>query len=173
MTIIGIGGAMALAIAGYFILKTQTNGAADKLACLKNCRIKATLYIVTLLSIIILAFTGFWATIITGEPSTGYLLMLHCTAAGGFCLALPLSLIISAEKKRFVLGDFSPGLRFVGVSKMCFWIFVLAAIPVILSIILSMFPLLGTAGQEFLYQTHRFCALLLVMAGLIYLGFSQ
>ena len=173
MTIIGIGGAMAIAIAGYFMLKPQASDAADKLACLKNCRFKATLYLITLLSIIVLAFTGFWATIITGEPSTGYLLMLHCTAATGFCLVAPLTLIINAEKNRFILGDFSPGLRLVGVSKICFWIVTAAAIPLILSMILSMFPLFGPVGQEFLYQLHRFCALLLVMAGLIYLGLTK
>ncbi|MCP4709682.1 MAG: hypothetical protein GY869_13730 [Planctomycetes bacterium] len=173
IAIIGIGGAFAIAIAGYFVLKTQTEGTIDKFACLKKCRIKATLYVISFLSIFVLAVTGFWATIITGEPSTGYLLMLHCTAATGFCLATPLSLIISAEKNRFILGDFSPGLRCVGISKICYWIFVATAIPLILSMILSMFPLFGTLGQEFLYQIHRFCALLLVMAGLIYIGLNK
>jgi len=173
MAIIGIGGALVIAATGYFMLKSQAAGAAHIFACLKNCRVKATLYIITLLSIVVLAFTGFWAAIITGEPSTGYLLMLHCTAAIGFCLTLPLALIVSAEKYRFTPSDLSPGQRSVGVSKMCFWIFTVAAIPVILSMILSMFPLFGPVGQEFLYQIHRFCALLLVMAGLIFLGFSQ
>jgi len=173
MAIFGVSGAWVIACAGLFILKTKGADTADIFACLKNCRIKATLYIILFLSIFVLAVTGFWATIITGEPSTGYLLMLHCTAAVGFCFALPLSLIISAEKNRFILGDFSPGLRLVGVSKICFWIVTAAAIPLILSMILSMFPLFGPVGQEFLYQLHRFCALLLVVTGLIYLGFSQ
>ena len=173
LAIIGIVAAWTTACAAIFIFNTKGSHASDLFACLKKCRIKATLYIITLLSIFVLALTGFWATIITGEPSTGYLLMLHCTAATGFCFALPLSLIISAQKNRFILGDFSPGLRLVGISKICFWIFTAAAIPLILSMILSMFPLFGAVGQEFLYQMHRFCALLLVMAGLIYLGFSQ
>ena len=171
--IFGVSGAWVVACAGIFIFKTKGADTADLFACLKKCRIKAALYIISFLSIFVLAFTGFWATIITGEPSTGYLLMLHCTAATVFCLAMPLTLIISAEKNRFILGEFSPGLRCVGLSKICYWIFIAAAIPLILSMILSMFPLFGSVGQEFLYQLHRFCALLLVMAGLIYLGLTK
>jgi len=42
------------------------------------------------------------------------------------------------------------------------------ALPVILSIVLSMFPLFGTDGQEFLLQLHRYSALLFALVAIMY-----
>ena len=45
---------------------------------------------------------------------------------------------------------------------------ILLALPVILSIVLSMFPLFGTDGQVWLLDLHRYSAVLLVMAILVH-----
>jgi cytochrome b561 len=67
-----------------------------------------------------------------------------------------------AENRRFNKNDW-PYLQ-----KICFWLIIILAIPLILSIVLSMFPLFGTKGQEFLLDTHRYCALLLALVAIVY-----
>jgi hypothetical protein len=42
------------------------------------------------------------------------------------------------------------------------------ALPVILSVVLSMFPLFGTDGQEFLLNLHRYSALLLALVAIVH-----
>jgi hypothetical protein len=50
---------------------------------------------------------------------------------------------------------------------MSFWLIVLLALPVILSIILSMLGIAGTHGQELLMQLHRYCSLSLAVIAII------
>ena len=55
------------------------------------------------------------------------------------------------------------------VRKSCFWMEVILALPLILSIVLSMLPLFGTHGQEVLFHMHRCCALAFAWVGLIHI----
>ena len=138
---------------------------------------------VTLLSALacfgVLAVTGFGPSLIVGERPAGYLLMLHVTAAPIFAVSLAVLTLMWAYRCRFDQSDWRWLLRFlrreVGDKKpapersgfgpkVFFWLLVIFALSVILSITLSMFPLFGTQGQEFLSQLHRYSALLLVMA---------
>jgi len=54
------------------------------------------------------------------------------------------------------------------LQRICFWLIVVLALPVILSIVLSMFALFGTKGQEFLLDTHRYSALLLALIVIVH-----
>jgi len=54
------------------------------------------------------------------------------------------------------------------VMKICFWLICTLAIPLILSIVLSMFPLFGIHGQKFLLQLHLYIALLLALAVIVH-----
>ena len=156
----------------HYLLRSQSPGGkvADGPSGKWFDRIKILIYAATSLSILILAITGFWAALVRGESLSGYPLMLHCTAAPVFCMFLPASLVVWAERYKFGAGDWQKGRRNVGLRKINFWILMTAAIPVILSMVLSMLPLWGTVGQEFLYELHRYSTVILVMAAIGHTG---
>ena len=54
------------------------------------------------------------------------------------------------------------------LRKLCFWVILLLAFPVILSIVLSMFLLFGTYVQGFLLEVHRYSTLALALAAIIH-----
>jgi len=118
-----------------------------------------------IISVALLAFTGFWA-MFRAQALGGYLLMVHCTVAPVFCFFLAAMAVIWSGKNCFERGDWRQGNRAVTLQKVFFWLMILAGIPVILSMVLSMVPLYGTNGQEFLYQLHRYCALFFVLVAI-------
>ncbi|MBN1846848.1 MAG: hypothetical protein JW810_14275 [Sedimentisphaerales bacterium] len=116
-------------------------------------------------SFIVLALTGFAATLGWGGPMSGYLLMLHCTAAPVFCAATAALALIWAERSRLRPEDWKPASCEIGWGNIFFWLMLLATIPLILSMVVSMLPIFGTEGQEFLYHLHRWSALALLLCG--------
>jgi len=152
--------------------------------------LKKLVYLLTLLCFVVLAVNGFYPSLILGKPISGYWLMLQVTAGGVFACCLAFLAMMWAQHCRFNGSDWQwlqhilrwqtaskklPPERFRPGQKIAFWLIVLLALPVILSIVLSMFGLFGTDAQEFLLHLHRYSALLLVMAGVvfIYLALSR
>ncbi|KPK77987.1 MAG: hypothetical protein AMJ79_01420 [Phycisphaerae bacterium SM23_30] len=171
---IGIGGALAGAAAGYYVQKrSPTEKRPGKPFANRIQGLEGLIYIVTGLSIFGLAFTGFWAALIRGQANTRYLLVVHCTLAPIFCLSLAATLVFCAQRYKFDKSDWRGVLRASGWRKVCFWVLMAAALPVILSMVLSMLPLWGTVGQEFLYQVHRGSTLILTMAAIGFIGLSR
>ena len=121
----------------------------------------------TILTVLVLAMTGFWA-LVRGEAMSGYGLMLHCTVAPVFCLFLAVTAVMWAERSRFEGGDGQRGNRAVALRKTFFWLMILAGIPVILSMVLSMVPLYGTMGQEILYELHRWSTVIFVIVVVVW-----
>jgi len=56
--------------------------------------------------------------------------------------------------------------------KICFWLILFLALPVILSAVLSMFTLFGTYGQELLLGLHRYSTLSLALFSMAWLYLS-
>ena len=110
-----------------------------------------------------LAISGFYPLLVLKSHLSGYLLMLHSSAGGAFagCMAL-IALTCGYQHCLVTKTGLSPA------RKVVFWLAILLAIPVILSIILSMFPLFGTHGQEMLLLIHRYCAILFALVGVLY-----
>ena len=152
--------------------------------------LRKLVYFVALLCFVVLAVNGFYPSVVLGEPISGYWLMLQVTAGGVFACCLAFLAMMWAQHCRFNGSDWQwlqhilrwqtaskklPPERFRPGQKIAFWLIVLLALPVILSIVLSMFGLFGTDAQEFLLHLHRYSALLLVMAGVvfIYLALSR
>ena len=131
------------------------------------------IYLAAAGSFAVLALTGFIAAIGWGGLMSGYLLMLHCTVAPVFCIALVALGCIWAERCRFTIQDWRHCESLCG--KLCFWLTLLFAIPLIFSIVISMLPVFGTTGQEFFYHLHRWSALAIVITGIlmIYLAFAS
>lgn len=153
--------------------------------------LRRLIYLLALLCFVVLLITGFYPVLVYGEHLSGFLLMLHATFAPVFAVCLAVLAVFWADNCRFdknywpwlqrVLGretvnkagvkKYDPcpsdGLGEL-LRKICFWLIILLALPVILSIILSMFPLFGTHGQEFLLSAHRYSALLLALVAIVH-----
>jgi len=138
-------------------------------------------YLAGLLSFLALLFTGFFPCLVLGQSISGYWLMVHVSAGGVFAVCLAFLTVMFAEGFRFDKSDCSwlqklfgkecveqqDIIKFTSGLKISFWLIILLALPVILSIILSMLGIAGTHGQEFLMQLHRYFALSLAVIAVI------
>ena len=143
-------------------------------------------YLLALLCFVILAITGFYPTLILGEHISGYLLMIHATFAPILAICLAILAVMWARNCRFASNDWPWFQRFVqrvtlttsageGAycesrlgQKIAFWLIIFLALPLILSIVLSMFPYFGTHWQELLLSIHRYTALVFGLAVIVH-----
>ena len=152
--------------------------------------LRKLVYLLALLCFLILVITAFYPVLVLKEPIHGYWLMLHATFAPIFAICLAGLAVMWAGNCCFNKNDWPWLQRVLGreavdnsvvkkscpersrgnglLRKICFWLIILLALPVILSIVLSMFPLFGTEGQEFLLQLHRYSALLLALIAIVH-----
>ena len=109
---------------------------------------------VGLFSFAVLFLTGF-GPVMTGSHFSGYWLMAHMIFTPVFIGSVALVAVLDAERYR---------------SSVLFWFLLLMALPLALSMVLSMFPVFGTEGLELLLKVHRICALVfsLVLFGEIF-----
>jgi len=136
------------------------------------------------LCFVVLSITGFGSWLVLQKRLAGYWAMAHVTFAPVFALCMAALAVMCAHNHRFDKTDWNflsrifrrttPDERPVSggsalVMKVCFWLICMLTIPLILSIALSMFPLFGTAGQKFLFQLHRYSALLFALAAIVYI----
>jgi len=140
-------------------------------------KFRKLVYLLAVLCFAALVVTGFYPTLILGKSISSYWLILHTAAGGVFVCALPVLVCFWAENCRFNENLWHSIQKFVHQEavnksscegcgpgqKIAFWLIVILALPLILSIILSMFPLFGTDVQIFLLLTHRYCALLFAL----------
>jgi len=136
-----------------------------------------------LICFVVLSATGFGPWLILQKRLAGYWLMVHATFAPVFALCTAALAVMYAQNRRFDKSDGiflsrifrrrNPDETPVGngsviVMKVSFWLICILALPLFLSSVLSMFPLFGTAGQKFLFQLHRYSALLLALAAIVH-----
>ncbi|MFQ5708916.1 MAG: hypothetical protein ACE5HO_15775 [bacterium] len=136
-------------------------------------------YVLGIVSFIILALSGFLPILFTGHSVTGVLLLFHVVAAPVFAVCIAIVSILWAHHHRFNENDGQSLLNFIRQKtenkepipqltelwqKITFWLILLLSLPVVGSVILSMYPLFGTHGQEVLLGLHGYSALFLVMA---------
>jgi len=149
--------------------------------------LKKLIYLLAVLCFIVLAITGFYQRLILDEPISGYLMMIHATFAPIFAICLAALAVMWASSNRFEKSDCPFVQRILrrvtrlGIpieasgcnislvaQKITFWIIIFLALPLILSIIMSMFSLFGTAGQEFLLAAHRWTALAFAVVAIVH-----
>lgn len=144
--------------------------------------LRKLVYLLALLCFIVLVITGFYPVLVKGEHLSGYLLMVHATFAPVFAACLAVLALMWADNCRFEKSDWPWLQKLLGKEptakpvdakcrlgqKICFWLIVFLALPVILSIVLGMFPLFGTEDQEFLLNLHRYSTLLLAAAAILH-----
>lgn len=146
-------------------------------------KLKKLLYLLAMLCVVVLAVTGFYPVLILGEHISGYLLMIHVTAGGVFAACLALLAFTWGHSHRFNASDWPWLTSMVRrqmqkskllpenselLRKICFWLLIILALPLMLSVVLSMFPLLGTAGQLLLADVHRHSTLAFAAVAIIH-----
>jgi len=144
--------------------------------------LRKLVYLLALLCFVILFITGFYPKLVLGVTISGYWVMLHATAAPVFAACLAVLAVMWAHDCRLdkkywpwlqkILQrdttDKAVAEKHELAQKVCFWLIVLLALPLILSVILSMFPLFGTHWQELLADIHRYSALLFALVVVVH-----
>jgi cytochrome b subunit of formate dehydrogenase len=149
--------------------------------------VRKLVYLLALLCFVILGFTGFYPTLILNEHISGYLLMIHATFAPIFAICLAILAVMWASRCNLTYNDWPWFRRFVQritliksvdkelilksnrlFEKVTFWLIMLLALPLILSMILSMLSYFGTYWQELLLIIHRWTALVFAVTAIIH-----
>ncbi len=145
--------------------------------------LRKLVYLLALLCFVILVFTSFYPSLVLDEAISGYLVMLHTSAAGVLSGCLAFLVLVWAHRYRFNESDWPWLVSLIRreaakkkilsgsselVQKICFWLIAVLALPVILSIVLSMFVFFGTDAQEFLLNLHRYSALVLALVIIVH-----
>lgn len=149
--------------------------------------LKKLCYLVAAVCFVVLAITGFWPTLVRGEHISGFLMYIHATFAPVFALCLAILALTWAGSNRFVAAD-CPWLQrllrrvtrlrlptderpwrcSLALYKLAFWAILFLALPLILSIVVSMFHLLGTDWQHLTLALHRWVSLVFAIAVIIH-----
>ena len=149
--------------------------------------LKKLCYLVSLLCFVVLVITGFWPLLVRGEHISGYVMMIHATFAPVFALCLAILAVTWAGSYRFAAEDCpwlprllrrTTRLRVAAEDKPCcwsvlaykatFWLLIFLALPLILSVVISMFHILGTSWQFFSMAVHRWTGLTFAIVAVIH-----
>jgi cytochrome b subunit of formate dehydrogenase len=149
--------------------------------------LRKLVYLLALLCFVVLAVTAFGPRLFLGKAISGYWLMVHATFAPVFAVCLAVLAVMWASHCRFAGSDWPWLQRLIRRvtlpktpeeksvcqcsklgQKITFWLIIVSALPLILSIVSSMFTLFGTHWQELLLDTHRYSALALALAVIVH-----
>lgn len=136
--------------------------------------------VVALGSLAILFVTGFGGLLLLDEQIHGYTLMMHVGLAPVFVISAGVVVIAWGHRCRLNESDRirlasllclkkpettdTPNLGW----KLTFWLGLALVVPVSLSMVLSMFPIFGTHGQETLLCIHQYTSLALTLVAMIH-----
>jgi cytochrome b subunit of formate dehydrogenase len=149
--------------------------------------LKKLVYLLAVLCFLVLAITGFWPVLVKGEHISGFLMMIHATFAPIFALCMAILAVTWAGGNRFtaedcpwvsrllrrvtrlrVAPDNRPGSCSMLLYKATFWLLMFLMLPLILSIVVSMFHILGTPWQHTTLALHRWTSLVFVVVALLH-----
>jgi len=140
---------------------------AKRLRIVKLSRLFA--YLLGLVSFMILALSAMVPVIWGADYLTGIMLIFHVTLAPVFAGMVAVFVILTGHHMTFSRQDLqairmrSLHLNSFLWQKIIFWLFSICAVISAVSIILMLFPLFGTEGQQVLLDIHRSAALFLVI----------
>jgi len=131
-------------------------------------------------SFLYLAASGFFFAIFIPRGLFGYPLIGHVMAGGLFAVCLVIIVLfkgrdfIAVPKPALLsltlLDPRKMGITAARVKLWAFWLFVLAGFLLTLSALLPMLPLLRTPGQRFMFEFHRYSALVSASAAIVFAG---
>jgi hypothetical protein len=131
-------------------------------------------------SFLCLAVSGFLFAVFIPRGLFGYPLVGHVMAGGLFAVCLVVIVLFKGrdfitvpKPAHLSLTLFDPrklGLTPARVRLWAFWLFAAAGFLLTVSAVLPMLPLLRTAGQRFMFEFHRYSALLATVAAMVFAG---
>lgn len=154
-------------------------GLAKALPLWRQPNLEKWLYLGFYGSFAYLAASGFFFAIFVPRGLYGFPLVGH--VMGGGLFAACLTVIVILKGRNFISVpkpvSLSPALfdpRKMGITAAriklaAFWLFVLAGFLLALTALLPMLPLLRTAGQKFMFEFHRYSALVSAIAAAVYI----
>jgi hypothetical protein len=137
--------------------------------------LRRMVYLATFISFALLATTAFVPVLLCGGHLTDVFLVIHVTIAPFFALALAGCALLWSHRLRFRSTDWHLARRLARgqlpdtrtlvqfLVRAGYWVILLCSLPLMLSIILEMYPLFGTDGLESLIQLHGYSALILLI----------
>ena len=144
------------------------------------------LFFASVLLFFIMASSGFLPFIFMSTSLSGLALIIHITAAPLFCLSYAIFIVLSAFQymydeddyiyifKRKMLrksGDIKP-VQSLFLLKSTFWISAAISLPVIGSIILSLYPIFSTSEMDILLIIHKYSVLIFTISFVIQVYYS-
>ncbi len=178
LSILGIGGALAACLVHCILVARRRPHPGHGERRVRRYNLwERLVHVVLVLTFLVQAVSGFWASIGWDGPMSGYILMIHTTCGAVFAVCVAVMLITWAADHAFApydgrwfrrggccstRGDLPAG-RFNGSDKVYFWLAALLTLVALLSMLLSMVPVLDTYGQHLMYHVHRYAALVLVI----------
>ena len=135
---------------------------------------------VALGSLVILFVTGFAGRLLFGEQITGYTLMLHVGLAPVFIVCTGFILVAWGHQCCLNEVDWQGLTSLMRLEKtdsgdtadlgwkLTFWLSMFLVVPVSLSMVLGMFQIFGTHGQELLISLHQYTSLALTLVAMIH-----
>ena len=133
-------------------------------------------------SFLYLAASGFFFGIFIPRGLFGYPLVAHVMAGGLFAVCLTVVVLFKGRDFITVPKPASLSLALLDPRKMgitparvklwAFWLFAAAGFLLTLSALVPMLPLLRTAGQKFMFEFHRYSALLSAAAAMVFAGLA-
>tara|TARA_B100001750_G_C15233250_1_gene459205 strand:- start:46 stop:654 length:609 start_codon:yes stop_codon:yes gene_type:complete len=138
---------------------------------------------VALGSLVILFVTGFGGRLLLGEQIHGYTLMMHVGLAPVFVISAGVVVIAWSHRCRLneydrrglasllCLKKTAPADTADLGWKLTFWLALALVVPVSLSMMLGMFQIFGTHGQELLISLHQYTSLALTLVIMIHIHF--
>lgn len=149
--------------------------------------LKKLVYLLALLCFLVLAITGFYPVLVHGKHISGFGMMVHATFAPIFALCMAILAVTWAGGNRFtaedcpwvsrllrrvtrlqVAPDNRPWRCSLVLYKAAFWLLLFLTLPLVLSIIVSMFHLLGTDWQRTTLALHRWVGMVFVIVAIIH-----
>jgi hypothetical protein len=131
-------------------------------------------------SFLYLAASGFFFGIFIPRGLFGYPLVGHVMAGGLFAVCLVIIVLFKgrdfitvpkpASLSLSLLDPRKMGITAARVKLWAFWLFVLAGFLLTLSALLPMLPLLRTPGQRFMFEFHRYSAVVSAAAATVFAG---
>ena len=141
---------------------------------------RQSVYLLAIVLVCVLGLTGFLQVVFTGGHPSGVLLLIHMIAAPLFALTLAAASLLWSHDQRVReedlpllaqvvrTGTLYGAWTLAAVGRALYWIILVLALPLLLSIILSLFPLFGTEGENWLIGLHGYSAIGLVAAALLH-----
>ncbi len=135
---------------------------ASDAAIRKLTRTELLAHTVATIGFLIAAITGLGAEYVLGEVA-GWPLLIHMFGAGVFLVGMAAVTIVWADRSRFGVDT---GLNLV--QKLVFWIALALGLTIMLSMLLAMLPLFGTATQHMLIEIHEIGAILFLVVMIVH-----